>query len=86
MSENQTESKPETVEEPRKEGLSSSVLLAVLDNWLGREYISVRGVIVAMEGDMCRDPNFACRTWDRDSLRIATHRINHGEAFLPANH
>ena len=85
MPKEQTQSKPESAEQPSGEGLSSSVLLAVLDNWLGREYISVRGVIVAMEGDMCRDPNFGCRTWDRDSLRIATHRINYGEAPLPAN-
>ncbi len=72
----------ENSENPQK-AVANDNLLAVLGDWLGRHYISIRGVIVAMEGDMCRDPNFGCRTWDRDALKIATHRINHGEAPEP---
>ena len=57
MSENQTESKPETVEEPRKEGLSSSVLLGDLVRIAGEAAIREDQSTVRL----CRAINYLVR-------------------------
>ncbi len=46
----------------------------------GRYVLWVGGVVVAMETDLCRDPNIVGRTWTRDMLREAARRINGKEA------
>lgn len=42
----------------------------------GRWWLRVVGVFVAMETDLCRDPAWADRYWDRASLEQAAGRIN----------
>lgn len=42
----------------------------------GRKWLVVCGVYVAMEGDLCRDPDFSGRAWSGDTLKEAANRIN----------
>ena len=46
----------------------------------GRYVLWVGGVVVAMETDLCRDPNIVGRTWTRDMLHEAARRINGKES------
>lgn len=45
---------------------------------LGRYWLVVRGVYVAMETDTCRDPAYDGPIWTRDALRLAAADINAG--------
>jgi len=45
---------------------------------LGRYWLVVRGVFVAMETDVCRDPEYDGRVWTEQSLRQAADDINSG--------
>lgn len=42
----------------------------------GRHWLMVRGLGLAMETDMCRDPDIAVRYWTRDALCQARDLIN----------
>lgn len=42
----------------------------------GRYFLVVRGVYVAMEGDVCRDPLFTVGQWNENALRTVCHQIN----------
>lgn len=44
-------------------------------NYLGREYLRVGGVVVALEGDICRDDNTVDRVWTETTLDEAAARI-----------
>jgi len=43
----------------------------------GRQFLSIKGVAVAMEGDPCRDPDIVGpNQWTGQSLEDAARRIN----------
>jgi hypothetical protein len=43
---------------------------------LGRYFLVVGGIYVAMESDPCRDPAFDGKTWTESMLRTAAGYIN----------
>jgi len=43
---------------------------------MGRWHLIVRGVFVAMQGDLCRDPHWPDRHWTTDVLEQAAALIN----------
>ena len=49
----------------------AEVILRVARYWL-----CVRGIYLAMEGDICRDPYFWQTTWTHEMLRHAADCIN----------
>ncbi len=42
----------------------------------GRYFLTVGGLYVAMEGDICRDPSWAEKVWDKTMLDEAASKIN----------
>lgn len=42
---------------------------------MGRQHLAVNGIVVATEGDKCRDPLWGA-TWEGSSLRGAARLIN----------
>lgn len=49
---------------------------AFIVNWLGRDFLKVGGVTLAMEGDFCRDCTIEGGVWTPETLRKAARKIN----------
>ena len=44
--------------------------------YCGRHYLKIGNQVIAMEGDICRNPHIADRNWTEHSLRETAKRIN----------
>jgi len=56
--------------------VSGTVMTAEVVLHLGRFHLVVRGVYLAMETDLCRDPAFASLYWTKTMLDQAAQLIN----------
>ena len=50
--------------------------LAYFGMSMGRWYVSVKGIVLAMETDPCRDPRFPDNKWDEHNLKRLTELLN----------
>ena len=57
-------------------GLSAQPERAEVGLSTGRLYLKFAGMVLAVEADPCRDPNFTDAVWTERTLRIAAQRIN----------
>lgn len=57
--------------------MSEAIEVAEVILSMGRQHLTVRGVVVATEGDQCRDPLYLSY-WDAEALKDAAKRINEG--------
>jgi hypothetical protein len=54
--------------------------IAEVSTAMGRWHLKVRGVIVAVEADPCRDPRFPDVVWNLENLTEAANIINQRDA------
>lgn len=49
---------------------------ATLATYVGRDYVTIYNIVLAMEGDPCHDLTFKGNTWTKETLKQLVERIN----------